>query len=53
MIVQVPTEVIPVWFIEKWKHEEAMSGSALDHFLEKLIKDWRAEEKHIGLNNLK
>lgn len=44
MIVQVPTEVIPVWFIEKWGKENAESGSALDYFLKTMIKDWRVEE---------
>ena len=44
MVVPVPTEVIPVWYIEKWKKEKAEDGSALSHFLEQLIKDYRAEE---------
>ena len=44
MIAQVPTEVIPIWFIEKWDKENAESGSALDHFLKTMIKDWRMEE---------
>lgn len=44
MIVPVPTDVIPVWYIEKWKKENAEEGSALDHFLEQLIKDWHIEE---------
>lgn len=45
MIVQIPTDVIPVWYIEKWKKENAEPSSALDHFLEQLIKDWHVEEK--------
>ena len=49
MLIPVPTEVIPVWFIEKWKKENAENGSALDCFLERLIKDWRCEE--IRMNN--
>ena len=44
MIAQVPTEVIPVWFIEKWSKENAESGSSLDHFLNAMIEDWRVEE---------
>ena len=44
MIAQVPTEVIPVWFIEKWGKENAETGSALDHFLKTMIKDWYVEE---------
>lgn len=44
MIVPVPTEVIPIWFIEKWKKENAASGSPLDHFLNTMVKDWHIEE---------
>lgn len=44
MTVSVPTEVIPIWFIEKWKKENAASGSALDYFLNTMIKDWHIEE---------
>lgn len=45
MIVQVPTEVIPVWYVEKWTKENAENNSPLEHFLKQLIKDWRIEEK--------
>ena len=44
MIVDVPTEIIPIWFIERWKKENAESGSALDMFIEQMIKDWQLEE---------
>lgn len=44
MIVNVPTKVIPIWFIEKWKKEEAEKGSALEYFIEQLIKSWENEE---------
>lgn len=44
MVVPIPTEVIPVWYIEKWKNENAEYGSALDHFIKQLIKDWHVEE---------
>jgi len=47
MIVPIPTEVIPVWFIKKWKKENAESGSPLEFFLERLIKDWNLEEVRI------
>lgn len=47
MIVQVPTEVIPIWFIEKWQKEEAAPGSPLSAFLKKMIDDWRLEEIRI------
>lgn len=45
MIVPIPTEVIPVWYIEKWKKKYAENGSVLEHFINQLIKDWRVEEK--------
>ena len=45
MIVDdVPTKIIPVWFIEKWKKENAEPGSALDVFITKMIEDWESEE---------
>ena len=50
MIVPIPTDVIPVWYIEKWKKENADAGSALEHFLEQLIKDWHVEEKRQAIN---
>lgn len=48
MVVPIPTEVIPVWYIEKWKKEEAENGSALEHFINQLIKDWRSEEARMA-----
>lgn len=44
MTVDVPTKIIPIWFIEKWKKENAKPDSALDVYIEKLMKDWEAEE---------
>lgn len=44
MIVNVPTKIIPVWFIERWKKENAEPGSSLDIFIEQMIKDWELEE---------
>lgn len=44
MVVPVPTEVIPIWFIEKWEKENADPDSALDHFIKVMIKDWNVEE---------
>lgn len=43
MIVNVPTKIIPIWFVEKWKKENAEPGSALDVFLEQMIKigNWK------------
>ena len=47
MIVQAPTEVIPIWFIEKWRKEESKPGTPLSMFLIKMIDDWRLEEIRI------
>ena len=44
MVVAVPTEIIPIWFIERWKKENAEPGSALDVYLTQMIKDWKLEE---------
>ena len=44
MIVAVPTKVIPIWFIDRWKKENAEAGSPLDVFIEQMIKDWELEE---------
>lgn len=32
MRIDVPTEIIPLWFIEKWTKENAEPNSALDVF---------------------
>lgn len=44
MLVPIPTEVVPLWYIEKWAQENAERGSALDHFLKAMIEDWHNEE---------
>lgn len=44
MIINVPTKIIPIWFIERWKKENAEPGSALDIFITQMIKDWELEE---------
>ena len=44
MVVPIPTEVIPVWYIEKWKKENAEDGSALEYYIQQLIKGWHVEE---------
>lgn len=44
MIVAVPTEIIPIWFIERWKKENAEPGSALDAYITQMLKDWQHEE---------
>lgn len=44
MRVDVPTEIIPLWFIEKWTKENAETNSALDVFIKAMIHDWEVEE---------
>ena len=44
MTVDVPTKIIPIWFIEKWKKENAEPDSALDVFIDRMINDWEMEE---------
>ena len=44
MLVQVPTEVIPVWFIKEWVKDNAEYGSALDTFIKTMLHDWELEE---------
>lgn len=36
MTVPIPTEVIPVWYIEKWKKENAENDPAWDSILNSL-----------------
>ena len=48
MVVNIPTNVIPLWFIEKWTRENAEVGSALDVFVKAMIKDWSAEEARLS-----
>lgn len=49
MIVDVPTKVIPIWFIERWKKENAEPGSALDAYITQILKEWKLEEIREGL----
>ena len=44
MIVDVPTKIIPIWFVEKWVKENAEPNSALDVFIKRMIKEWEVEE---------
>lgn len=44
MRIDVPTEIIPLWFIEKWTKENAEPNSALDAFIKAMIHDWEVEE---------
>ena len=47
MIANIPTVVIPYWYIEKWLKENSEPGSALDHFVRQMVKDWKIEEIRI------
>ena len=44
MIVDVPTEIIPLWFIKKWTKENAEPNSALDTYIKAMIHEWEVEE---------
>jgi hypothetical protein len=50
MIEKVPTEDIPVRYIEEWLRENIESGSALANYIAALIKDWGIEEIRIRKN---
>lgn len=50
MIAQVGTEVVPVWFIEKWRKENAEEGSALDFWIKQMLKEWKLEEVRHAVN---
>ncbi len=45
MRATIDVEVIPIWFIEKWKKENCENNSALEFWIEKLLKEWKLEEK--------
>lgn len=44
MMAQIETEVIPVWFIERWLKENAEEGSALDYFVKQMLHEWKVED---------
>ena len=44
MRIDVPTEIIPLWFVEKWTKENAEPNSALDALIKAMIHDWEVEE---------
>lgn len=44
MIADVPTEVIPLWYIDKWIEKNADTDSALDYWVRKLVRDWKKRE---------
>ena len=47
MIVSVPTEVIPVWFVEKWKKENAEEGSPLCYWIDQMIEEWNNRKENL------
>lgn len=49
MYVNVPTLVIPIWYIEKWVKKNAEPNSALDTFVNQMLKDWEFEEIRIAV----
>lgn len=40
---QIECEVIPVWYMDAWRKLNCEKNSAIDVYLERLIKDWRNE----------
>jgi len=46
MIANVPNEVIPVWFIEKWMRENCQDGSILGYWMNRLLQDWKEYEEN-------
>lgn len=44
MIADVPTEVIPFWYIDKWLDINADTDSALNYWVRKMKRDWKIEE---------
>ena len=53
MMAQIETEVIPVWFIERWLKENAEEGSALDHFIKQMLQEWKVEDYKRNLESRK
>ena len=44
MIVDVPTKIVPIWFIERWARENTEPDSTLDVFIKRMLKDLELEE---------
>ena len=52
MVVNIPTEVIPIWYIEKWLMENVQKDSPAECCIKNMMNDWKTEEviqkeKHI------
>lgn len=47
MTANVETEVIPLWYINKWKNVMSQTDSKLEYWLDMMLKDWaRYEADH-------
>lgn len=44
MIINVPTKIIPIWFIEQRVKENTEPDSPLDVFIKQMLKSWDLEE---------
>lgn len=44
MIVDVPTKIVPIWFVERWVKENTEPNSPLDLFIKRMLEDWEREE---------
>ena len=44
MIANVPSEVIPCWYVEEWLLKNGDPDSALDYWVRKLVRDWKKHE---------
>lgn len=47
MIADVPTEVMPLWYIDKWIEKNADTDSALNYWIRKMERGWKAYEEEI------
>ena len=45
MRAPIDTEVIPVWYIEKWVNKNSQKGSALEHWIKKMMREWEDENR--------
>ena len=48
MIANIPTEVVPVWYIEKWTKNNCEEGSILSNWIKRLLKDWRESKDNLS-----
>lgn len=48
MIANIPTEVVPVWYIEKWTKNNSEDGSILSNWIKRLLKDWQESKDNLS-----